>query len=217
MLPYAKELLIYGVQRVPADFGLAALLSLIAIFTAHTAGVEQAGNVAFGVSMLSAAGSLFAPIGIVLLPHSSQMVANLELEKLRYYVRKILAVSIILTCIGVIFFFIFAEKVIDLYLGTTFQGISSTAKLIALGVVPYAVFVSMRSILDSYYLRAVNAKNIVISLVCFVMCGGISLVLSADYRFLVMEFVFALLFLSILTLIDIRKIFRNCQKTTSSV
>jgi O-antigen/teichoic acid export membrane protein len=210
MLPYAKELLIYGIQRVPGDFGLAALLSLVAIFTAHTGGgVEEAGYVAFGVSILSAAGSLFAPIGIVLLPQASQMVANLELAKLRYYVRKILAVSITLTCIGVIFFVIFAEKVIDLYLGTTFQGVSSTAKLIALGVIPYAVFVSVRSILDSYYLKAVNAKNILISLCLFVMCGGISLVLSTNYRFLVVGFVSALLLLSVLTLIDVKKIFKN--------
>jgi O-antigen/teichoic acid export membrane protein len=209
MLPYAKELLIYGVQRIPADFGLAALLSLIAIFTAHTAGVEQAGYVAFGVSILSAAGSLFAPIGIVLLPQASQMVANLELGKLRYYVRKILAVSITLTCIGVIFFLIFAEKVIELYLGNTFLGACPAAKLIALGVVPYAVFVSMRSILDSYYLRAVNANNILISLAFFVMCGGVSLALRTSYRFLVTGFVLALVLLGVLTLIDIKNVFKN--------
>lgn len=210
VLPYARELLIYGVQRVPGDFGLAALLSLIAIFVAHTeGGVEQAGYVAFGVSILSAAGSVFAPIGIVLLPQASQMVANLELDKLRYYIRKILRVSVTLTCIGVIFFFIFAEKVISLYLGNTFQGISSTVKLIALGVIPYAVFVSIRSILDSYYLRAVNAKNIVISLGFFVMCGAVSLVLPTSYRFLVIGFVLALLLLSILTLFDLGKIFKN--------
>jgi len=210
ILPYAKELLIYGIQRVPGDFGLAALLSVVAIFTAHTGGgVEQAGYVAFGVSILSAAGSLFAPIGIVLLPQASQMIVKLEMAKLRYYVGKILVVSITLTCIGVIFFLIFAEKVIELYLGNTFLGACPAAKLIALGVVPYAVFVSMRSILDSYYVRAVNAKNILISLCLFLVWDGVSLVLSTNYRFLVIGFVLALLLLSVLTLIEMKKIFKT--------
>ena len=210
ILPYAKELLIYGIQRVPGDFGLAALLSLVAIFTAHTGGgVEQAGYVAFGVSILSAAGSVFAPIGIVLLPQASQMVAKVEMARLRYYVKRILALTIVSTLIGLILFIMFGEEIIRLYLGSSFLGVASAAKLIALGVVPYAVFVSMRSILDSYYLRAVNAKNILISLVLFVMCGGVSLVLPTSYRVLVIGFVLALLLLSVLTLIDIRKIFKN--------
>jgi O-antigen/teichoic acid export membrane protein len=210
ILPYAKELLIYGIQRVPGDFGLAALLSLVAIFTAHTGGgVEQAGYVAFGVSILSAAGSLFAPIGIVLLPQASQMVAKLEMVRLRYYVKRILTVSIVSTLVGVIFFMIFADEIIRLYLGSSFLGVASVAKIIALGVIPYAVFVSMRSILDSYYLRAVNSKNILISLGLFAMCGGVSLVLSTTYRFLVVGFVSALILLSVLTLINIKKIFKN--------
>ena len=211
ILPYAKELLIYGIQRVPGDFGLAALLSLVAIFTAHTGGgVEQAGYVAFGVSILSSAGSLFAPIGIVLLPQASQMVANLEMAKLRYYVKKILGLSIVSTFVGVIFFIIFADEIIRLYLGTSFLGVSPTAELVAIGIVPYTVFVSMRGILDSYYLKALNAKNIMISLGIFLVCGGMSLFFSADYRFLVVAFIFALFLLSILTLIDIEKIFKNC-------
>ncbi len=114
-----------------------------------------------------------------------------------------------MTCIGVIFFLIFAEKVIELYLGNTFLGACPAAKLIALGVVPYAVFVSMRSILDSYYVRAVNAKNILISLCLFLVWDGVSLVLSTNYRFLVIGFVLALLLLSVLTLIEMKKIFKT--------
>lgn len=137
------------------------------------------------------------------------MAAKLEMDRLRYYVKKILAVSIVSTHIGVILFMIFADKIIRVYLRSSFLGVSSAAKLIALGVIPYAVFVSMRSILDSYYLKPFNAKNILISLGCFVMCGGVSLVLSTNYRFLVIGFVSPLLLLSVLTLIDMKKIFKN--------
>src|SRR5664280_3885 len=39
LLPSIKELLSYGIQRVPGDFGMAALISLPAIITAHIAGI----------------------------------------------------------------------------------------------------------------------------------------------------------------------------------
>jgi O-antigen/teichoic acid export membrane protein len=209
ILPYAKEIFIYGIQRVPGDFGLAALLSLIAVFTAHTAGVEQAGYVAFGISILSAAASLFAPIGLVLLPHASQMVANLEINKLRNYVKRIFAASMFLTLIGVIVFIIFADVLIKLYLGSSFLKLSSVAKVIAVGIIPYTVFVSMRSVLDSYYLKAVNAKNILISLGFFLVCGGLTLFLSISYKYIVIEFILSLFVLGALTLIDVKKIFKQ--------
>ena len=69
-----------------------------------------------------------------------------------------------------------------------------------------------RSALDSYYLWVVNAKHISISLLfrsVFCHVGGMSLVLSTDYICLVIGFVLVLLLLSILTLIDMKKMFKN--------
>lgn len=209
VFPYARELFVYSIQRVPGDFGLAALLSLAAILTAHAAGVEQAGYVAFGISMLSAAGSFFAPIGIVLLPHASQMVADVEITRLKLYVKRILVASTSLAIIGVIVFIWFLDMVIEFYLGKSFLKISSIITLIAIGVVPYAIFISMRSILDSYYVKAVNTKNVLVSLAFLLVCYGVTLLLSVDYEYLVIEFVSSLFLLGILTLIDIRKIFRG--------
>lgn len=71
-----KELLVFGMQRVPGDFGMAALISLPAIITAHIAGMKEAGYVAFGITVLNMTGSFFAPLGLVLLPKSSQLIAS---------------------------------------------------------------------------------------------------------------------------------------------
>ena len=51
MLPSVKELLTYGIQRF-RGFGMAALISLPAILTAHIAGIKDAGYVAFGTTIL---------------------------------------------------------------------------------------------------------------------------------------------------------------------
>jgi O-antigen/teichoic acid export membrane protein len=207
LLPYIKELLSYSIPRVPGDFGMAALLSLVAFLTAHTASVKEAGYVAFGISILSAAGSSFAPIGVVLLPHASQMVANMEIAELKRYVQKILKISLSLVLLGVVLFEVFADTIIEIYLGSHFLEMATVARMIAIGAVPYTIFVTMRSVIDSYHVKALNTKNILISLLIFFVCGGLTVRLSGSYKYLIVEFVVALFVLGVLTLIDVRNIF----------
>lgn len=207
IFPYAKELWMYSIQRVPGDFGMAALLSIASIMCVHMASVKEAGYIAFGVSILSAGGSVFAPIGLVLLPQASQMIASTDLVTLRRYVKKILKTSLSLTLLGVIAFEIFADKLMTLYLGSSFLELSSIARLMAIGIVPYTIFVTMRSIIDSYYVRAVNTRNIIICLLFFLLAGALTVSFAASYKYLVIEFILALFLLGILTLIEIRQIF----------
>jgi O-antigen/teichoic acid export membrane protein len=71
-----KELLRYGVQRVPGDFILVALFTFPATFVAHLKGVQEAGFVAFGISVVSMVGAVFAPVGLVLLPKATFMFSG---------------------------------------------------------------------------------------------------------------------------------------------
>jgi O-antigen/teichoic acid export membrane protein len=206
---FAKELLIYSVQRVPGDFGLAALLSLVAILCAHLAGVKEAGYTAFGVSLVTASGSFFAPIGIVVLPQASQMVSRKEMTSLKHYLKKILIFSLVFSIAGVIFFEIFAEKIIEMYLGRAFLESLPVVRMMALGIVPYAVYVSTRSFIDSCHVKAFNTKNVLLSLLFFIICGGLTFGLARDYKYLIIGFVVALFLLGLLTLIDLRRTFRD--------
>jgi O-antigen/teichoic acid export membrane protein len=52
-----KQTFNHGVQRLPADLGIAALLSLPVIFFSHAFGTEQAGYLAFSISLLSMIGA----------------------------------------------------------------------------------------------------------------------------------------------------------------
>lgn len=208
-LTFSKELLIYSLQRVPGDFGMAALISLVAILCAHLAGVKDAGYVAFGVSLVTAAGSAFAPIGIVVLPQASQMVSRREMTSVRHYLQKILIFSFVLSIAGVILFEIFAEKIIVMYLGDAFLESLPVVRMIALGVVPYAVYVSTRSFIDSYHVKAFNTKNVLLSLLFFITCGVVTFSLTREYKHLIIGFVVALFLLGFLTLIDLRRTFRE--------
>jgi len=209
IVPYAKELLHYGIPRVPGDFGWAALLSLVAFFTAHSSGVTEAGHVAFGISLLVAGGSLLSPIGIVLLPHASRMVAKLQIPELRVFVKHILSISVLLAVLGVIILELFGNRIIELYLGDSFVGMTFTLKILIIASIPYAIFVTMVNVIDSYYIKAMNTKNILISLSFFLLYGGLTTMIRGSYPYLIIEFVSAFIILGLLTLRDVKKIFEH--------
>lgn len=203
-----KELISYGIQRVPGDFGMAALLALPAILTAHISGVVEAGNVAFGISLLNMAGAVFAPIGLIFLPKASQIIANKDFDLLRQYIKKILKITLVLTSLGLVFFEIFADIIIKLYLGKTFFDLVLTTRIIFVGSLAYTIYVAMRSIIDAYYVKAINTVNIFISLLIFLFITGIGLLFTKSYIYIVCCFVFVLFILGSLTLMEIRKILR---------
>lgn len=208
LLPCAKELLEYGIQRVPGDFGMAALISLPAIITAHIAGVKEAGYVAFGTTILNMTGALFTPFGLVLLPKASQLIAGKDMDKLKEYILKLAKLTLLLTLAGLIVFEIFADAIINIYLGNTFNDLIVNARIIMLGCLAYTFHVSMRSILDAYYIKAVNTLNMIIALTFFITASGLIYVVNRGYVALICCFVIAVYLLGLLTLLDIRKLLR---------
>ena len=201
-----KTLLIYGLQRVPGDFGLAALLALPATFTAHLSGVSRAGAVAFGISVLNMAGTAFAPIGLILLPKASRMIAAENLGNLRRDVRRILAATIVLTAAGVLVFELFAGTIIGLYLGRGYADMVFVSRIIVLGSLAYTIYVSLRSIIDAYHVKAVNTLNIFIALILYGLWSAIVIVLGGNSLLIVIGFVLALFALGLLTLRETSRI-----------
>jgi len=204
-----KELLGYGLQRVPGAFGLAALFTLPATFTAHMAGVVEAGYVAFGITLLNMTGAFFAPIGLILLPKASQIIARKDFKLLNHYILKMFKIVLFITVIGVIFFEVFADKIINLYLGKSFSNIVLVARIIMVGSLPYTVYVSMRSILDAYYVRAVNTANIFAALLLFLLLSGAVALSEIGYVYLVVCSTVAVFLLGVLTMLEIRKIMKQ--------
>lgn len=201
-----KELLLYGVRRVPGDIGLAALLTLPASFTAHVVGVKEAGYVAFGTSLLNMTGGFFAPVGTILLPKASQIIATKDINMLRYYTFKLLRITISLTVIGTILFEVFADKIIGLYLGKSFSEVVLIAKVIMVGGVVYPVFTLMRSIVDAYHTRAINSKNILFSLLSFLLLSATAIFFVKGPIYIAACLVISIFLLSSLTILEIRKI-----------
>jgi O-antigen/teichoic acid export membrane protein len=201
-----KELMAYGIQRVPGDFGLSGLFSLPSTITAHISGVTIAGYVAFGTSLLNMVGAGFAPLGLILLPKASQLVANKDFKTLKYYILKILKVTLILTILGMVFFEIFADKIITFYLENFLSDLVMIARLVVIASIGYNIYLTMRSIIDAYYVKAINTKNILISLMFFLTVSFGLILIKKDYKFLVANFVVSILFLGAMTLIEVKRL-----------
>jgi O-antigen/teichoic acid export membrane protein len=195
----AKTLLGYGLQRVPGDFGLAALLALPATFTAHAAGIEKAGQVAFAISLLNMAGSAFAPIGLILLPKASRLIAEKREDELRRLARRILGATVALTVLGVAVFEVWARQIVELYLGRGFSDFVGVARMMMAGCLAYSVYVSMRSLIDAYHFKAVNTLNIFVALVVFCVLSFGASVAAKNPLWIVVSFVLALYVLGGLT------------------
>lgn len=204
-----KELLSYGLQRVPGDFAYAALFTLPATFTAHIRGVQEAGYVAFAASVSNMIGTVFVPVGLILLPQASQIIAGRNFEMLRYYSNRLLKITFFMTVLGVVFFEIFADTIIELYLGQSYSEIIFLTRIIVIGSVAHTIFISLRSIIDAYYLKALNTINIIIALLLFLLLSAIVAFFSKGYIYIVVCFVVAIFLLGSLTLLEIRKILKR--------
>jgi O-antigen/teichoic acid export membrane protein len=71
-----KELMSYSMPRLGGDLVLAGIFSLGPIFAAHVIAIKEVGYLSVGQSLLSSACALLAPLGLVLLPRVSNMMAE---------------------------------------------------------------------------------------------------------------------------------------------
>ena len=167
----AKELFFYSIYRVPGDIALAALFTIPSLFIAHYYGHDPAGYVAFGITLLNMAGAAFSPISLLLLPKISKLAAEKNYDAIFSNSKKIIAITLLLSVSAVLIFEFFATPILHLYLKDAPPDLVNTARIIALGIPGYTLYIVLRSVLDALHYRAVNTRNLLIGFVFY--CIGI--------------------------------------------
>ena len=166
----ARTLLRYGIPRIPGDFAQMALLGLPTFFVAHKVGVEQAGFVALGISVLSMINALLAPAGIILLPAASRMISEGARSELRQHVLGVAGAATVISGTVVLAVLIFAKPMVILFLGAGFEDAVQFVRILALGAIPLSVYSAVRGLIDAHHVRALNTYNNLIALAVF--CAG---------------------------------------------
>lgn len=162
------ELLRFGLPRVPGEFALAALFSLPTVLAAHFGGIEEAGYVGLGVSLLSMVGSMYAPLGQIVLPLVSATAAKGTTGTLRRDVRRLWIACVTTGAVMVGGLFAGAGWLVTMYVGAAFLPAVPVVRLVLLAGVPHVTYVVLRNVLDALEPRPLNARNLVTALGIFV-------------------------------------------------
>jgi O-antigen/teichoic acid export membrane protein len=162
-----RELLLYGGPRVPGELALGALFALPVTFAAHLGGIVVAGHVGLAISVLSMVGSLFSPLGHILLPAISGVSTGVRLLRIRVALRQLLALCFGLTVLFVLGFELLAAPVLRLIVGPDFASAVPAARIIVLAAPVYVIYIVLRNVLDALHVRPLNAKNLAIAVLVF--------------------------------------------------
>lgn len=212
----AKELLRYGVPRLPGGFAMLGLMSLPATFTVHLRGVEEGGFVAFSTSLLNLIGSIFTPVGVVLLPRASQLCADGDYVALRAQVLRVVKLAIIVAVGFTLAFEFFANELIRGYLGQDYSEVVVLTRIIVLGALPFALYYVLQPLIDAHHTRPVNALNCISSLAVFLVACGPALVFRPE-TVIPWAFVAGILSLGILTIREAKRVFRAARNPVSGL
>ena len=197
---HLRVLLRFGVPRVPGEFALVGLFALPALLALRTQGVVAAGQFSAGMSLLSLVAGVFGPVGLVMLPRASAQAASGDLHGLRRIVLKMLGAGIVLAIAVVAVGETLIPPFVRWYFGKDFIAAIPVFRICLLGAIPYVIYVLLRNILDALDVRAVNSRNLLITLaLLLVLCA-----LRTDIMSMASSLLIALTLLGALSLWETR-------------
>lgn len=215
-LKHAGELARYSLPRAPGDLLALVMFAVPGIVVAHVSDITVAGNVAFGIAALGMIAVAVFPVGFVLLPVASRLLAAGSVDRLRAQVFIVSRVVVGLIVIAILVFELFATQIVDIYLGPAFAGSVATLRVLMLGALPWGIYVSMRTIIDARHKRAVNAINVGVSFAFFVALMLTLRIWFDPANVVVPVFVISLYLLGVLTVVEIWRITHRPLAAVSS-
>lgn len=187
--PRIGEILRYGVPRAPGDILQLGLFAAPSLMVAHLADVKSAGLVAFGTAALGMVGSLLTPISFVLLPAAAGMLATNRIAELKREIRIIVGVVTALVLTGTFLLEIVADFAIRSYLGHNFTGGIAAFRVIILAAPAYAGYTILKSVVDAHHIRAINTRNMLVSVAIYAASALALSLLTSSVTMLLIPFV----------------------------
>jgi O-antigen/teichoic acid export membrane protein len=161
----------YGLPRVPAGFALAGLFAVGPFLAPYVASMREAGYLAAGQSVLTAAESGMVAFGLVALPKVARMVADGRIAEVRDAIEHVVSAVLHIAMFAVAQGVLWADEIVLALLGPQYREAVPILRLLLAALMPYLVYVVLRSILDGVEDRAINTINLLAAL-------GVSLVAS---------------------------------------
>jgi O-antigen/teichoic acid export membrane protein len=192
---HLATLLRFGLPRVPGEFALVGLFAIPALIALREQGILEAGHFSAGMSVLTTIAGGFAPIGLLVLPRASAQAATGDLSGIRHLVLRLSVGGLALAACAVIIGEVLVPYFVRWYFGPAFAPAIPVIRICLLGAIPYSLYVLLRNFLDALDVKAVNSRNLAISLVVLVALCAV----RPRVEWMAMSLVAALTLLSVLS------------------
>lgn len=162
--PHFRELLSYGVPRIPGEFGSATLMVLGPILAAHYMNIGAISPLLLGLNILMVIGYAAGPLGSMLLSKVSMMLGQNQQEELRTRMRLLVVGILEISVFASLQLVIYADVVVRAWVGRGFDKDMNVIRVIMLAIPFYLFFVALRSTIDAATVKPLNTANVLISL-----------------------------------------------------
>ena len=143
------------------------------------------------------------------MPKASQLIANDNLKLLGSYTWKLVKGTVLLCVLAIIIYEVFASQILEIYLGDAPSELVQITRLIMLGILGFAIYTILDSVINAFYVRPINTINIFISFCFFLILSGASILLSENYLLIIISFILAMTLLGFLSLLGAVSIFKD--------
>jgi O-antigen/teichoic acid export membrane protein len=171
-----RELLRYGVPRVPGDFGNYALLAIGPVVAAHYVPMARVSSLLLGMTVLAVVSYGTLPVRTVLLSHVSMRLEKGGVDSIRGGLQTLVAAVPEISIFLCVQLFIFADVIVRYWVGPNFLNQVDVIRLLILAIPPYMFFTLLRSSIDAATIKAHNTANVLIGLAIYIALLGLTVV-----------------------------------------
>lgn len=165
---HCRELLQYGIPRVPGEFGATAMTAIGPMLAVHFMSIAKVSPLLLGLNILLVVGYAAGPVGVVLLSKVSMMLGRNEHDAVQSRLRLLIVGVSELSVFACIQLAIFADVVVRAWVGPGFENQMGVIRMVLLAIPFYLFFMTLRSTIDAATIKPFNTANVMVSLGVYV-------------------------------------------------
>lgn len=175
---HIRALAAYGIPRIPGGLAFGGLLAVAPVMAAFGGSLRDVGFVAVGQSILRVVEGFTEAFGRVALPAISRIHASDNDDVLVSRVGDVVAGVLHVGLFATAQLWVFSPALTIAWIGPQYAEAGHVVRLVVIGVLPYLLFVTLRSVLDAIEHRPVNTLNLIVSLAAAIAGSYLALTTS---------------------------------------
>ena len=160
-----KELLGYGLPRVPGGFAFAGILAIGPFLAPYFGSLKDAGYLVAGQSLFRIVEGGIGAFGLVALPKVAQLFAKGKNEFLKERITDLITLIFHLGLFATLHLILWSDQIVLVWLGNQYAEAIPLIRILLLALIPYLAFTMLCSIIDAVQKRAVNTLNLYMSFI----------------------------------------------------